>query len=225
MKTKYPNVFVNPDVADVGMHRAVMAFDLDSVLNTMGRNLRGYIEKQYGMPPGGCTDVSAGWEKFHFAVPGIEDKEIGRLVNDFVMNESPSLLTTPYMREVMAYVHDRTNAPVTVVTARWHGAVGVTKRWLEEALGDIPFIAYIVNGLSFVDDRWKTCEGLISKIPWPVMFRRPWNCRPVYLPVIKIDDLRDIIPLLNILTGEVPTAWPDDIPHPHIGEEDYVYEV
>jgi hypothetical protein len=232
MKTKYHNVFVNPDVADVGPHRAVMAFDLDSVLNTMGENLREYIARLYHMYSWEVTDTSAGYEKFHFHVPGIEGQEIGRHVNDFVMNESPSLLTTPYMREVMQYVHDRTNAPVTVVTARWAGAVGVTKRWLEEALGDIPFIAYIVNGppkadvlrhlytLSFVDDRWKTCEGLISQIPWPVMYRRPWNVRPVYLPVIKINDLRDVIPLLNILTGEIPTVWPDGVPHPD-REENY----
>jgi hypothetical protein len=149
------------------------------------------------------------------------------------MNESPSLLTTPYVRQVMRYVYDRTNSPVTVVTARWAGAVGITKRWLEENLGDVPFVAYIVNGPpkadvlallnvhAFVDDRWKTIEGLISKIPWPVLYRRPWNTRPVYLPVTRVNDLRDIIPLLNILTGEVPTAWPDYIPYP-IREEKYV---
>ena len=228
MITKYDNVFVNPDIADVGRHRAVMAFDLDSVLNTMGENIRGYVANRYGIPPGEVTDTSAGYEKFHFLVPGIPDKEIGRTVNDFVMNESPSLLPTPYMREVLGYVYSRTNTPITVVTARWVGAVGVTKRWLEEALGDVPFIAYLVNGppkgrvlnflhtQAFVDDRWKTINDLVNQIPWPVLYRRPWNRRPVYMPgnVIKINDLRDVIPLLNILTGEVPTAWPDGIPHP-----------
>jgi hypothetical protein len=234
MKTKYDNVFLNPDMADVGQHRAVMAFDLDSVLNNMGENLRGYIADIYMMDMKDVTDTSAGYEKFHFEVPGVPNDEIGRHVNDFVMNESPSLLTTPYMREVMQYVHDRTNAPVTVVTARWAGAVGVTKRWLEEALGDIPFVAYIVNGppkstvlsylynLAFVDDRWKTVEGLINKIPWPIMYRRPWNMRPVYLPVVKINDLRDVIPLLNILTGEIPTAWPKGVDHPKLRKEIHV---
>jgi hypothetical protein len=95
-------------------------------------------------------------------------------------------------------------------------------------MGDIPFVAYIVNGPpkadvlallnvhAFVDDRWKTIEGLISKIPWPVLYRRPWNVRHVYLPVTRVNDLRDIIPLINILTGEIPTAWPEwDVPHPH----------
>ena len=227
MKTKYNNVFVNPDIADVGAHRSVISFDLDSVLNTMGENLRYYIASKYGMPVREVTDTSAGYEKFHFHVPGVENKEVGRAVNDFVMNESPSLLTTPYMKEVIHYVYERTNSPIPVVTARWPGAVGVTKRWLEENLDDIPFVAYIVNGppkatvlsylysLAFVDDRWKTCEGLISKIPWPVMYRRPWNRRPVYLPVVKVDDLRDVIPLLNILTGEVPTAWPSYVPYPN----------
>ena len=233
MKTKYDNVFVNPDVADVGQHRAVMAFDLDSVLNTMGDNIRKYIAQLYHVPTWEVTDTAAGYEKFHFQVPGIEGREIGRHVNDFVMNESPSLLTTPYVRQVMKYVYKRTNTPITVVTARWPGAVGVTKRWLEENLGDVPFICYIVNGppksrvlnylytLAFVDDRWKTCEGLISRIPWPIMYRRPWNRRPVYLPVVEVDDLRDVIPLLNLLTGEVPTVWPDGLPHPD-REENYV---
>ena len=229
MITKYDNVFVNPTIEDVGQHRAVMAFDLDSVLNNMGDNIRGHIANMYGMPTAEVTDTSAGYEKFHFHVPGISDQEIGRAVNDFVMNESPSLMGTPYLRQVMGYVHSRTNAPITVVTARWPGAVGVTKRWIEENIGDVPFIAYIVNGppkatvlnylhtLAFVDDRWKTVEGLVNQIPWPVMFNRPWNRRPVYLPgnVIRINDLRDIIPLLNILTGEVPTAWPDGLPHPN----------
>jgi hypothetical protein len=66
-----------------------------------------------------------------------------------------------------------------------------------------------------VDDRWKTVEGLMKHIPWPVLYKRPWNARPVYLPVIKANDLRDIIPLLNILTGEVPTAWPVGVLHPY----------
>jgi hypothetical protein len=203
-------VFVNPDQADVGQHRAVIAFDLDSVLNEMGANIRGYIANKWGVPVDDVTDTSAGYEKFHFNIPGVSNEDIGRAVNDFVMNESPSLSPTPYMKDVMGYVYDRTNAPVTVVTARWVGAVGVTKRWLEEALGDIPFIAYIVNGppkatvlsylntQAFVDDRWKTVEGLMKHIPWPVLYRRPWNVRPVYLPVVKANDLRDIIPLLNI---------------------------
>jgi hypothetical protein len=229
MITKYDNVFVNPDQADVGPHRAVMAFDLDSVLNNMGENLRVHIAELFSLPVDYITDTSPGYEKFHFKIPGIEDRDIGRAVNDFVMNESPSLLSTPYMKEVMQYVHDRTNAPVTVVTARWAGTVGVTKRWLEEQLGDIPFVAYIVNGppkatvlnylyaLSFVDDRWKTVEGLVSKIPWPVLYRQPWNVRPVWLSAVKVNDLRDIIPLINLLTGEVPTAWPSYIPHPKRG--------
>jgi hypothetical protein len=226
LKTKYDNVFVNPDQADVGQHRAVMAFDLDSVLNDMGHNLRDHIAKKFGFPTEEILDKTAGYEKFYFQIDGVEDKVISRAVADYVMEESPSSLATPYMREVMGYVHDVTDAPVTVVTARWSGTVGVTKRWLEEQLGDIPFIAYIVNGppkhtvlsylytLAFVDDRWKTVEGLMKHIPWPVMYKRPWNDRPVYLPAVKINDLRDIIPLLNILTGRVPTAWPDGLPHP-----------
>jgi hypothetical protein len=226
MKTKYDNVFLNPDEADVGSHRSVIAFDLDSVLNTMGENLRKYIARLYHVDPWEVTDTSAGFEKFHFSIDGIESREIGRHVNDFVMNESPSLLTTPYVKEVMRYVYDRTNSPITVVTARWAGTVGVTKRWLEENLGDVPFVAYIVNGppkegvlrhlraRAFVDDRWKTIESLIGGIDWPILYRRPWNQRHVYLPVVKVNDLRDIIPLLNILTGEVPTAWPDGLPHP-----------
>jgi len=232
LKTKYENIFINPSAADVGMHRSVIAFDLDSVLNTMGENLRKYIADKYAMDMADVTDTSAGYEKFHFQISGIEDEEIGRHVNDFVMNESPSLLPTPYMTEVMHYVYERTNTPVTIITARWTGTAGVTKRWLEEHLCDVPHKAYIVNGppksrvlsylysLAFVDDRWKTCEGLISKIPWPIMYRRPWDTRPVYLPVVKVDDLRDIIPLLNLLTGEVPTAWPAYVPYP-IREETY----
>jgi hypothetical protein len=231
MKTKYSNVFVNPTEAEVGCHRAVMAFDLDSVLNNMGRNLREYIADQFELPIEFVTDTSAGFEKFHFSIPGITDKTISKMVNKYVREESPSSLTTPYMSRVMSYVYERTGSPIAVVTARHESTVGVTKRWLEENLRGVPFFCYIVarienyaypkakvleylNTRAFIDDRWATVESLVGKIDFPVLFRAPWNRRPVWLSALEVDDLRDVIPLLNILTGEVPTAWPSYVPYP-----------
>ena len=104
--------------------------------------------------------------------------------------------------------------------------MGVTKRWLEENL-DVPFVVYIVDGLPkapvltylgaeiFIDDRHKTIKELKHWINHPVLFKRPWNQgRVTDLGVVEINDLRDIIPMVNILYGKAPMDWPYWVPFP-----------
>ena len=226
MKTKYDNVFVNPSYEDI-MFRTPIAFDLDSVLNE-GQYLRDYVAKHFGVSLDDVKKVVEGHEVFHFEIPGVGYREMSKVINTCIMEESPSALHTPHMPDVLRYVHEITGVPIAVVTARIPMTVGVTKRWLEEHLDGTPFHAYIINGLPkidalrplgariFIDDRFKTVKNLIGKIDWPVMFTRPWNVgRANPLPVSRVRDLRGIIPLLNIITGRDTMDWPEGLPYPN----------
>ena len=227
MNTKYSNVFINPHPGELRGHETPIVFDLDSVLNE-GDYLRDFIACHFS------TTVSAVkgrrrpnlYEVFHFDLPGVSYKEMAKAINHCIMHESPSALTTPYMSDVMDFVHHVTNRPIAVLTARNSMTVGVTKRWLEQNL-NVPFRAYIVDGLPkapvlsylgakiFIDDRHKTIKELVTWIPYPVLYRRPWNQgRPERLPVVEINDLRDIIPMLNIEFGRAPMSWPYWVPFP-----------
>jgi hypothetical protein len=227
MRTKYENVFINPDYRDV-YYRTPIAFDLDSVLNNIGHDLGRYMADKAGVDFESVRTVDPlGFERFHFSVPDKSNGEVGRIVNDYIMEESPSALATPFIAPVLKYVYKVTGVPISVVTARWNGAVGVTKRWLDEHLDGVPFHAYIVNGSSkidvlnlmhtriFVDDRFKTIKDMVGEIEYPVLYTRPWNVgRPVDLGVPRVRDLRDIIPLLNIVARRNIMDWPENLPYP-----------
>jgi 5'(3')-deoxyribonucleotidase len=230
LKTKYSNIFVNPDFYDV-MYRTPIAFDLDSVMNNLGHDMGRYIANEFGV-----TDVRAtnlGYQKFHFEVDGVGYEEVSKVVNKYVMEESPSALPSPYLHEVMKYVYEVTDVPIAVVTARYPDTCTVTKNWLDENLDKIPYRVYIMHGEQknmvlglldakiFVDDRHKTIRNLIGEIKYPVLYRKPWNQgRPDKLPVIEIRDLRDIIPLLNIQLGRMPMEWPNEIFYPNREREE-----
>lgn len=228
MKTKYDNVFVNPYLHET--EKTPIAFDLDSVLNTIGHDIGEGIAKAYNVPFESvrCVDPVHGFELFHFSPPGVDDYNgVAKVVNKIIMEESPSSLPTPFMAATMRYVHEVTGKPVAVITARNPMTVGVTYRWLLENLEGVPFRAYIMHGIPkyhpllnmgssiFVDDRWKTIKTLLDYIEYPVMYKRPWNQgRDKQLPVLEVRDTRDIIPLLNIKLGRVPTEWPSYVPFP-----------
>ena len=231
MKTKYDNVIINPEHREIGAeHQTPIAFDLDSVLNT-GLNLDIMVAlcREFNVPMGSLrtVDPEYGFEMFSYKVSGVSDRDIARVVNQSVYEDSPSALPSAFMSEVMSYVHQVTGRPIAVVTARHTRTVGVTYRWLAQWLDTIPFYAYIINGDTknsvlnyigteiFVDDRHNTIKGLVNQIPWPVLYKHPWNQgRPERLPVVEIRDLRDVIPLLNIITGRVPMMWPCNVPYP-----------
>jgi len=231
LKTKYDNVYVNPEAGEIDP--SIIAFDLDSVMND---GCSGAIRKKF------CDhwdindreildkDVVLGHRIFSMSPPAYceaSGNEIFNLVTEAVIEESPSFLHTPYMPEVMRYVYEVTGTPIQVCTARRPECVDVTHNWLAEHLGDIPFRAYVQNGVAksvtldrmncqiFVDDRFKTVNNLLSWISEPVLYRRPWNQnRPVKLPVLEVRDLRDIIPVINIALGRVPMDWPSYVPFP-----------
>jgi hypothetical protein len=226
LKTKYDNVFVNPIPSEISV-RTKVAFDLDSVLNE-GDYLRHSIAKTFNTTTDAVKGHSrdGGHEVFYFDIPGVDYKDVARAINICIREESPSALPSPHMRDVLTYVCKVTRAPIAVITARHNSTVGVTKRWLEQNL-DVPFVVYIVDGLPkapvltylgadiFVDDRHKTVKELICWIDQPVLFKRPWNQgRETDLGVVEINDLRDIIPMVNMLYGKAPMDWPYWVPFP-----------
>lgn len=226
MKTKYRNAIINPTRDEI-LGKVPIAFDMDSVLNRMGHEIGVHIANHFG-----CTFEQArvredGYEKFHFMPPGVEYKDIIPVVDDFVINKSIGLLASPYMRDVMYYVHWATKKPITVVTYRAKEALDVTDAWLAINLRGIPFDLYIQHGVpkvetlsllcaeAFIDDRYKTVKSLVGAINYPILYRQAWNSnRPDYNGMIPANDLRDIIPIVNTLTGRVPTEWPLYIPYP-----------
>lgn len=229
MHTRYSNVFFNPDDHDMQYNLGFdfpIAFDMDSVL-TDGGWLRRYVADHFGMK---ISDVAGhhkkGYEVFYFGVPGASNEEVARVVDRGILEESPSALPSPYMKEVTRYVHEVTRSPILVVTARAIDNIDVTWQWLHENL-DVPFIVYIVSGhgdkaklLShhhvkiFIDDRHKTIKNLVNIIPYPVLYQQPWNQGREPIPAIEIRDLRDIIPVLNLQLGMVPMHWPGTVPYP-----------
>lgn len=229
MKTKYHNLFYNPEYRDIEYeYRTPIAFDLDSVLNELGYDLGQAIADNWGLTLKDirAVDKEHGYEKFHFEVRGASYKEVAHTVDQFILNRSMDVGQSPYMREVLEYVFKSTCVPITVVTARRPEAIDVTWKWLSYNIG-VPFRCFIVNGEPkskvlnfldckiFIDDRWKTIKGLMNTVPYPVLYRRPWNQgRPDKLPVVEVNTLRDVIPLFNILTGRVPTAWPKGLSFP-----------
>jgi uncharacterized HAD superfamily protein len=232
LKTKYNNIFVNPDLTDVSI-RTPIAFDLDSVMNDgCSQAIRNMFVKKYDIRECDIQDIDpvGGYRRFRMELPpwlNVSGNQVYKDVTEAVLKESPSFLHTPYMPEVMRYVYETTGAPIAVVTARKPETVDVTARWLFEHLDGIPFHAYIINGLPkmvaldllrvriFVDDRFKTIKGLRNEIEYPVLYNRPWNMdRPVDLPVARVRDLRDIVPLLNIVAHRGIMDWPDTLPYP-----------
>lgn len=228
--SKFPDTWLDPQPEELAGMTAPVAFDLDSVLNE-GDYLRDYVAEHLGLSSADIKLVKTSedhtYEVFHFEVPGVGYKEMGELVNKCIREESPSSLPSPFMAGVTEWVYHMTNQPVMVVTARHPSNVGVTYRWLEEHL-TVPFKLIIASSVSkliilkaletriYPDDRWKTIQSLrAGGIDTPVMYRRPWNQgRPEPSGVLEIDDLRGIIPLVNIITGINPIAWPHWVPYP-----------
>ena len=73
MRTKYDNVFVNPDFNDIGCEDwTSIAFDLDSVLNE-GDYLRDYVASAFGTTMEKVLGFEDGHEVFNFEIPGVDN--------------------------------------------------------------------------------------------------------------------------------------------------------
>jgi hypothetical protein len=231
LKMKYecdlPNTYFNPKKAELKNIRATI--DFDSTINDMGRNLGTYIAKFLGVPEHECRSKPDGYERFHFDHPDYTDEEISFIVQKFVLEESPSLLPTPFAIEVLTYCWICTGQPITVITYRPFDAAQVTWDWLNENLPKcVPFNLIMLQGMQkdvvlgrlgtkvYVDDRYKTANILRNVVDISVLYRRPWNQgRKFAAGDMTIHDLRGLIPIINFLTGTHIMDWPGNIPYPN----------
>ena len=98
-------------------------------------------------------------------------------------------------------------------------SIRTTTAWLTKHLR-APYRLFMVNGHAgkaavldalgtklFVEDRFRTVNNLLLR--YPVMYKRPWNQGRVTHPgVIQVNDLRDTVPLVNLVCGVNPMRWP-----------------
>ena len=222
------NIWTHTKPEDVKGNRWEIGFDMDSVLNEMGDDLGRHLAKEFGVS---LDDLRApdetGVRRFHFSHPSISHTAIADEVMRYVREESINLEATPYMRLVTRYVYEITKVPILVVTCRPASAVSSTYNWLKNNL-DVPFMCCMVDGhrdkaaileavrcKMFVDDRYRTCMEIADAGMLPVVYDRPWNIgRDTYKGAVHAADLRDILPVVNILHGKPPLYLPDYIPYP-----------
>jgi hypothetical protein len=235
MKSKiYPYTWHNPtkkELAEANI-KSTFAFDLDSTLNEMGgaSGLHEYLAKEMGVPPENVTARnSEGARQFDFNHPGLTDDEMRDLIQKYILEESPSLLPTPYMPKVLYYIYMAVGQPITVITYRPEVTTGVTYTWLSENLPDyVPFNLIMLHGMEkgvvlkrigtniYIDDRYKTVQVLEKIIDLSILYKRPWNQgRKVEAGDMTISDLRDLIPLVNFVTRQPMLRWPRNIPYPY----------
>jgi hypothetical protein len=145
----------------------------------------------------------------------------------YLKKVSPSELPTPYMAEVLEYLYSTTKVPICIVTARPSCTADITYNWLSENL-PVPFVCYMVDQprdkaailteikcVSFVDDRYRTVVELDDHIAWPVLYKQDWNQGRPYRPtLVEIRDLRDMIPIINMVTFNSPMDWPLGVEYP-----------
>jgi hypothetical protein len=226
VRTEFINTFINPTEDEIGTHWTPIAFDMDSVLN-QGDYLREYIIRHFGASGDIRERGPEGYIKFNYHVEGVSRNQMYKAIHQGVYEESPSSLPSPFMAQVLKYVHEITEQPIAVITARANTNAGVTYRWLMENLDGTPFKVYVMHGVPklgviealgadiFIDDRWKTVNSLGGYIPYPILFKQEWNQgRPKPAGSFEIRDLRDIIPLVNIHRGRNPMDWPAGLPYP-----------
>jgi hypothetical protein len=224
-------ILINPneyDLEDAGVPQTLFAFDMDSVLLNLSF-LRPMLCAWFKITMDELVEscMQNGRETFDFNIPGVSNNQLYKAVHELVREHSPSALPNPFMQDTLRYYHELTGDPIVVVTARHRDNTKVTEAWLTENLDGLPFVAIICHGKPkhevlvnqgcyyFVDDRYKTVDGLHGYIMHPVLYQQPWNQgRDREASSLQIRDLRDLIPIFNIECGLPPARWPGNIPYP-----------
>lgn len=233
MKTKYTNHFVNPTPDEMGNEVYPFAFDMDSVLNEMGDMfMADWLANHFKVDSVVGYTGSPRYRTFQFNHPDVSNNQMFRAVREFILEMGPRLVPSPWMLQTMRYVTKVTRKPILIVTARHPDTVSITQDWLLNKMPGVPFRVYSVNGVPklpflhhhrveyFVDDRYKTNMSIYmdSDTVAPILYRRPWNQGRMFYDWIQINDLRDMIPIVNLRYGRAPLAWPAGMPWPNRGE-------
>jgi hypothetical protein len=170
---------------------------------------------------------------FHIDVDGISNnqlhKDFATILNDVSYLQTPS----PWAREVLEYVERVTGRPIEILTARNKDTLDTTRAWMDCHFPKTQFVIHMPgagkvefcrkhNVHIHIDDRFKTIKNLgeMSSFIIPVMYNRRWNSGRDVTPCsyVRVDDLRGIIPIVNMNRYINPFAWPDNVPHLTTGE-------
>jgi len=220
--------FFNPTKAECKeIGTRMIAFDFDSTINDMGEPLGRYIATMLECEEDEVRGYGPGGERtFHFQKEGVSDDTVSQLVHKYVLEESPSLLPTPWAMEVLAYIYEVTMQPITVITYRPFDSAQVTHDWLAENM-QVPFTLIMLHGMQkdvvlrrldtqvFIDDRYKTVSLLEKHVNVSVLYSRPWNQgRRTPAGAMTVTDLRGLIPIVNFMTRKNILRWPGNVPYP-----------
>ena len=207
----YPYTWYNPTKSELVGVKALIAFDMDSVLNETGELLREAVAREFGKE---VEDIikygDGGYEMFNFDMPhGFNSIDIFSSVNRIIWRDSFHYPQSPNMKATIKWLYSRTYRPITVVTARSIQNMDVTYKWLKRNLWPVPFRLIMVQGMQkhvvlnrignvmYVDDRYKTVKTLEKHITLPILYKRPWNQgRPEPAGFAEINNLAELIPLI-----------------------------
>ena len=219
------NTWFNPtkmELKEVGACR--IAFDFDSTINEMGEPMGNWIADFLGVDRESVRGKNEdGTRSFHFEAEGITNDEMSYLVHRYVCEKTDILEPTPYAREVLHYIYHTIKEPITVITYRPADSAVITHKWLTDNLV-VPFNLIMLDGMQknvvlgrlgtevYIDDRYKTVEILEKVVNLSVMYARPWNQgRSVEAGDMTVEDLRGLIPIINVLTRTPILTWPSYI--------------
>lgn len=224
----HATTWFNPTKAEIKeIGPAMIAFDFDSTINEMGEPLGEYIAAELGCDVGDVRGRGPEGERtFHFEHSKLTSYDMAGLVHKYVCEETPSLLPTPWAGDVLSYIYQVTEQPITVITYRPKDSVEVTYDWLVENL-NVPFNLIMLQGMPkhvvlqrlgtemFIDDRYKTVQSLENVVNISVLYSRVWNQgRAVEAGHMTVSDLRGLIPIVNFMTRQPIMNWPGNIPYP-----------
>ena len=215
ISSTYPYTWYNPTKPELRGVKALIAFDMDSVLNETGELLRESVAREFGTE---VEDIikygEGGYEMFNFDLPGTRQIDVFAAINRIIGRDSIHYPQSPNMKATIKWLYSRTLRPITVVTARSIQNMDVTYKWLKRNLWPVPFRLIMVQGMQkhvvpnrignvmYVDDRYKTVKTLEKHITLPILYKRPWNQgRPVPAGFTTIDNLAGLVALIIKLGG------------------------
>lgn len=180
-----------------------IAFDIDGVVANFSGAFVPYAEQRYGIRfiPG---------PKFHWEVePDITPFLFEKLIAWFIRDHSNKIKALEPGAELVDYVWNKTQKPITFVTARHEMTVSATHHWIKSYFPGMDFVSITVDGHAdkirylddidcFVEDRRRTVIELAEAGKTVFMPMRHYNWP---MP----DDISDyakagIIPLENLST-------------------------
>lgn len=147
------------------MLRPNIAFDVDGVIANFSAAFVPYAEKRYGIK------FMSG-QKFHWEVePEITPLLFKKLIAWFIRDHSNKIKAMEPGAKLVDYVWEKTQKPITFITARHGMTCSATHHWIKSYFPDMDFVIITVDGHSnklryldgidcFAEDRRRTAIEL-----------------------------------------------------------------